>query len=435
MRKVRAFFGGNRAGKTRWGAQEVIWHMFKIHPFQEPWPDPLRVRICVTNEKQGIFQVMLPLFKELLPPDSARWRADPKIMEVATGDGQTAEIEFLTYEQDVDKFGGVSRHIVWMDEEPRLRDQYYQNLMRTVDKRGKMLMSMTPLFGVTWAYDEIIEGDPEIVDHEYVTIYDNKFLPLDEIELIERTADPDIKDAILYGRFISPTGLVYKDFETSVHVIDPLTQIPDDWMVVLGIDTHESMRNPQAVVFMAKNPENEWIVFDEILKPCLIPDLAELIKAKLDEWKIMHDYRFMVMDISSRSAVMKGDHGRGVRHDEVLKNCGLKKIKIADKAKGIPQEGRSKIKDLLKWEKTEDGQWVKKPGFFITENCVNSIWQMKRHMYLLDAIRYVVQENIMYRSKHFRWSPPEANDKHLIRGVNFKPKGEVEWQKAILSKT
>ena len=205
LSKVRAFFGGNRAGKTRWGAQEVIWHMFKVHPFHEPWPDPLRVRICVTNEKQGMIQVMLPLFKELLPPESWRWRADPKIMEVATGDGQTAEIEFLTYEQDVDKFGGVSRHIVWMDEEPRLRDQYYQNLMRTVDVRGKMIMSMTPLFGVTWAYDEIVEGDPEIVDHEYVTIYDNKFLPLDEIELIERTADPDIKDAILYGRFISPT--------------------------------------------------------------------------------------------------------------------------------------------------------------------------------------------------------------------------------------
>jgi len=400
------------------------------------------VRICVTNEKQGLVQVMLPLFKEILPPGSWNWRADPKILEVGAGDGETAEVEFLTYEQDVDKFGGVSRHIVWMDEEPRLRDQYWQNMMRTVDVRGKMLMSMTPLYGITWAYDEIIEGDPEIVDWDFISIYDNKFLPLDEIELIERNVDPELKDAILHGRFISPTGLVYKDFEESVHVIPEMEHVPSDWMVVLGADTHESLRNPQAVVFIAINPEREFVIFDEILQPCLIPDLAEMINEKLEQWKITDEYRFMVMDISQKSAVA------GVRHDEVLRRSGIKKIRIADKTKGTPQEGRSLIKDLLKWEKDDKGGWIKKPAFYITENCRNTVWEAKRYMYdewagrtkdkrdpkedvrkkddhLMDATRYVIQENIQYRPKGFTWVMPRSTDKHLIRGVSFKPQDEA----------
>jgi len=240
-------------------------------------------------------------------------------------------------------------------------------------------------------------------------------------------------------------------FDEAVHVIDPHESIPNDWMVLMGADTHESLRNPQACVFIAVTPEDEFIIFDEILQPCLIPELADMINKKLDSWNLQGEYRFMVMDISQKSAVA------GVRHDEILKRSGLKKIRIADKTKGSPQEGRSLIKDLLKWEQGDAGEWIVKPRFFVTENCVNVRREMKRYMYdewagktkdkrdpkeevrkrddhLMDAIRYVIQENIKYRTKGFRVNQPDAKSKHLIRGVSFKSKDEVdekEWQTLV----
>lgn len=437
QKKVRAICGGNRSGKTYWGRQEVVWHLFGIHPYHAPFPHPRSVRICVMNEKQGIKGIMLPKLKEILPLGSYHWNAEPQTIDVAVGDGKTALIEFLTYEQDIDKYGGTSRTLVWCDEEPKYKAQYVQNLMRTIDSRGEVIMSFTPLEGLTWAFTEIIEArNPLLVDYEHISIYDNKFLPADEIKLIEDSVDPDMADAVIWGRFISPSGLVYKKFRTDVHVIDPYDEIPKEWMVVLGIDTHEAMRNPQAVVFCAFTPEKEIIVFDEIVEYCLINELAEKIQQKLDEWKI--DYRFAVMDISQKSAIS------GVDHAAELRRAGLRKIRTAKKKKGTPQEGRSKVKMLLDWERDEEGNLTKKPQLYFTRNVQQTIWEIRHYMYAdwashkmqdarspkeevrkkddhtQDALRYVIQENIHYVSIDKRYSMPMEGGKHLIRGVEFK---------------
>jgi len=301
LRKIRAMLGGNRAGKTWWGTVEVLWTIYGCHPYFEPFTPPVRVRICCVDEQHGIKEIILPTFKQFLPEGSYEYKVEPKTLDIQTGDGYTAHIKFLTYEMDLDKFGGTSQHLVWMDEEPKTRAQFVQNLMRTIDVRGRMVLTMTPLFGMTWAFDEILEGDPNIVDYETISIYDNKYLPADEIALVEKTVDPDMADAVLYGRFVSPTGMVYKEF-CNEHLKDPLEKVPSEWMVILGIDTHESMRNPQAAIFVAITPDNEYIVFDEIQEECLIGDLAKRILDRLEYWKV--EYRFAVMDISQKSAIV-----------------------------------------------------------------------------------------------------------------------------------
>lgn len=441
MKKIRAIFGGNRAGKTRWGWQEVIWTLYGLHPYHDPYPSPIQIRICCVDEDHGIKEVMMPYWKELLPEGTYHYYAEPKVLEVSVGDGKVAHIKFLTYQMDLDKFGGAKYHLVWMDEEPKFRAQYVQNMMRTVDTKGKLLLTMTPLYGLTWAYDEILEArNPAMVDYEKVSIYDNKYLDKAEIEMVEKNVDPDMRDAVIYGEFVSPSGLIYKSFDSVHHIIDPpqIGHILDQqWMTILGIDTHESDRNPHAVVFCAFTKGNELIVFDEILEECLIGELAELIKEKLKSWKI--DYRFGVIDISAKSAIS------GINHKAELIRCGIKKLETADKSKDTVQEGRSKIKSLLDYEYDEETKvYKKKPGLFVSRDCQQTIWEFRHYIYanwasskmqdqrnpkeearkkddhLLDALRYVVNRNIKWRSKDFSLSKPTMGGKHLIRGVQFK---------------
>lgn len=427
QKKIRAVLGGNRAGKTRWGWQEVLWYLYGMHPYHLPFPPPIRIRICCVDENHGIKEIMLPYAEQLLPPGSWHYKAEPKTIDVAIGDGLTAHIKFLTYQMELDTFGGTSQHLIWMDEEPANRRQYVQNLMRTVDVGGRLMVTMTPLHGMTWAYDEIIEGNPQDVDWDTISIYDNKFLPKEEIDIIERNVDPDEKDAVLYGRFISPTGLVYKDFGTTHHILDAIDKIPPEWLVILGIDTHESIRNPQSCVFCAITQDNELVVFDEVTNTCLISEFAGMIMQKLGEWGV--DYKFAVMDISQHSALV------GIDHKAELVRYGVKKVQVADKSKGSPQEGRSKIKELLKY----DDETGLKPALYVTENCQELIWQFRHYIYadwasnrmrdsrnpkeevrkkddhLLDALRYVVQRNIKWRPSNFQLPKPARDGKHLIR--------------------
>jgi phage terminase large subunit-like protein len=64
--------------------------------------------------------------------------------------------QFMTYEQDLDKFGGAALHRIHYDEEPpeSIRKEC---LMRLIDYGGEELFTMTPLMGMTWMFDAIWE--------------------------------------------------------------------------------------------------------------------------------------------------------------------------------------------------------------------------------------------------------------------------------------
>src|SRR5213078_4149038 len=63
-------------------------------------------------------------------------------------------IEFMSYEQDTEKFAGTSRHGIWFDEEPP-QDIYTECLLRTLDVGGDVWITMTPVEGMTWVYDDL----------------------------------------------------------------------------------------------------------------------------------------------------------------------------------------------------------------------------------------------------------------------------------------
>ena len=62
--------------------------------------------------------------------------------------GNKSRLVFKSYDQGRESFQGTEQHIVWLDEECT-RDIYIECLTRTMTTNGLMLMTFTPLLGMT----------------------------------------------------------------------------------------------------------------------------------------------------------------------------------------------------------------------------------------------------------------------------------------------
>ncbi len=411
--KTRLILGGRRSGKTYWGAVECVWAALGIHPYLEYPPPPLRIRISSVDFNSGQ-QIILPMLKDLLPPQAIRggsisrggYSAEHRIVYLTNG----TEIDLKSNDQDVEKFEGVARHLCWMDEEPRM-DIYQSNYLRTVSAgiNGKILITCTPLHGMSWIYDTLydnVDAKPPYVEWAHVSIFENPHLDTAAVEAIKH--DPAMKhdlEAALYGKFIPKSGLIYKDFEDK-HVVPIYDRIQDDWLIIVGIDPHD--RNPHGVVFCALTKDGAWIIFDEILEQCIISELVVKIKKKLGN---RFPPALTIIDTSANAP----DSITGKSISGELLRLGLP----TQAAYKDWQPGVLKVSGLL-----NPGEG-KKPNLFITENCQNLIrefrhyvWQdwarskdkynpkempLKKDDHLLDSLRYVTMANIMYRPPGFKY--------------------------------
>lgn len=420
--KVRLILGGKRSGKTTFGIVETSWAGLGIHPFLDYPEPPLAIRVCSVDFISGVKGIVLPMYYAWLGPQGGpiikKFWAEDRLLEFHNG----TIIDFKSYDQDLDKFEGVGRHLIWMDEEPP-KDKYQSNYMRTIAANlgmdplgGKMLITCTPLYGMTWLYDDLYdnaEAVPPYVEHTHVSIYDNPHLTKEAIDAVLK--DPAMKDnldAAIEGKFIAKSGLIYGQFSED-HIIKPVYPIPDDWLIILGIDPHD--RNPHGVLFCALTKENVWVVFDEILEQCVLSELVARIKIKMkDRWPP----NLAIIDTSGNAP----QSITGTSVNDILKQkYGLY---VMDAHKDI-QSGRLKVSQLL-----DPGPGLK-PKLYVTENCRqlirefrHYIWDnwarykdkmnpkerpLKKDDHLLDALRYVVMSNVVYRHPKLAYEriPPD----------------------------
>ena len=165
VHKERAFIAANRTGKTIAGAYEMTCHLTGEYP--EWWPGrkfdkPIDAWVVgVTNEqtrdvlqkellgrKTAMGEGMVP--KHLiertthrsLPPDSV---ADAYIKHASGG---TSVVSFKSAIQGSETFMGTAKDVIWMDEEIP-SDIYSECLLRTMTVSGIVMLTFTPLQGLT----------------------------------------------------------------------------------------------------------------------------------------------------------------------------------------------------------------------------------------------------------------------------------------------
>lgn len=274
-KKKIAFIAGNRAGKTCGGAVEVIWNLLGNHPYKEVPPPPVRWRGLSVSLPEGKSEphVQRDKIKEWMPRSSLyggswdkAYNAHSKTLHCSNG----SFLQFMSYDQDVDKQSGDALHGVWFDEEPP-KEHYIENMMRLIDYGGTCLLTMTPVNGMTWVYEDIyLKGllEPEASGIELIEAdtLDNPFLDPIEVEAITRDLTEDEKKVRLHGKFVRRQGLVWKDFDPDPKegYIVPVFDIPLSWKRLRILD--HGLSNPTAVLWAAVDGDDNFWFYDEHYK-------------------------------------------------------------------------------------------------------------------------------------------------------------------------
>lgn len=210
-KRKRVALGGNRSGKSRVGATECIWAATGTHPFRE-WSLPMNiwaVGVDFPTLRDGIKK---EYFDRLLPRGEYRYYVGDMIYEITKGKGRGSIIGLKSCDSGREKFQSVTRDLIWMDEEPP-EEVFNECLARILDCNGDMLLTYTPLQGMSWSYRRLFlnePGDPEVSIHRFRTIDNPLFKSAEEAKQRISTTYSGVSaaelEARLEGMFIPLAG-------------------------------------------------------------------------------------------------------------------------------------------------------------------------------------------------------------------------------------
>ena len=382
--KKRFYLGGNRSGKTYGAVAEDIWWLTGTHPYIETPELPVRGRVVAVDFQHGFEMIIKPLFQQLLPKKYLKngswdqsYNKDAHSLTLTNG----STCEFMSYEQDLDKFAGTSRHFIHFDEEPP-KHIFNECNARLIDTAGSYWISMTPVDGMTWVYEDVYskyeQGKRDDVHITEVDMLENPHITPEAAEAYLSDLDDDERDAREKGQFVALGGLVYKKFHMETHVIDPID--PRDvvgWRWYMSLD--HGYNNPTAVLWHAVSPDNQIITFHEYyMRERTVKENADAIKEIWTELGRMPDYSLADPAIKQVQATT----GTSIQTEYAMQGIFLTPSNNDVKA------GVAKVQMYLRTD-PQTG----KPFRQITSNCSNFIWEMKKLRWARYSSRKAQFEN------------------------------------------
>jgi len=262
----RAFIAANRVGKTQAGAFEVTCHATGIYP--DWWPgikfdNPVDIWIAGENSKTVFDILQMELLGKpsefgtgMLPGEtilSTKKGAGLSYMDnvfVKHISGGTSTIQMKSYSQGRETFQGTARHFIWLDEECP-DDIYEECLLRTMTTNGQVMMTFTPLMGMTNLIQSFKEGKDPSKCIVSATWDDAPHLSEDQKKTMFASLPPHQRDARSRGIPQLGSGAVYPVPETSLIV--PAFPIPQHWKRAYALDVGW---NATAALWVAIDPES-----------------------------------------------------------------------------------------------------------------------------------------------------------------------------------
>jgi phage terminase large subunit-like protein len=325
--------------------------------------------------------------------------------------GGISIIAFKSYDQGREKFQGASLDYVWLDEEPP-KDIYEECRMRVFDKRGDVFCTMTPLKGLTWVYDEIYLNGKQNNEIWHINMEwaDNPWLDKSEIELMEATLPADLLDSRKHGKFSGAGGLVYADFDESVHVIEPF-DIPAEWQDMISIDP--GLNNPLSCHFYAVDFDgNIYVTGEHYEKEREIDYHAEKIHQLADRLNWYRDSKGrLVALIDSAASQRTLASVRSVAELFFERDIAVNTNVNKDMYTGI-----ARVQSLFK---------KRPPAIYIFKSCVNLIRELKGYWWGDGDTPRKKDDHALDELRYYVMSRPEPN-KHRA------PKTIVERDKEKL---
>lgn len=311
---TKMFAGGNQAGKTTIGLaddliQAVDRDCLPEHLLQfKFWEPPFLCRIVTPDFTSTMQGVIYEKLKELAPVEQLLGGSWDKAYDKANRKlrfENGSSIDFLTFEQEVDKFGGVTLDRVHLDEEPpgeKGQRIYQQCCNRVIRRGGQVMFTMTPLFGLSWV-------KAEVWDHRHeedffatkASMLDNPTLPREEIEKRTGNLSKEEFASIVEGGFSHFAGKVFDEFTEDKHVCDPPTkEHVKDLEVLVGIDPSLTRTG---VVWVGFDSDNHALVFDEIaMSGSTVEQICAEIGKRNKRWGV--EPVFNVIDPAARNRAL-----------------------------------------------------------------------------------------------------------------------------------
>ena len=390
--------GGNRAGKTQLGAmlsvataassQEtwvIEWLRLNNLPIDLVPKEPCTVW-CVSISFGDSIEYIRPKIDQYLPAGTKRirWNSqDRAVAELPNG----GRLVFLSYEQGRAKFQGSSVSMIWMDEEGRDQTVFEECLLRCVDYKARIVVTATPLNGLSWMYDQFVEKDLSGFTRTQISGLDNPYISSVKLRRAVKHMSEASQKTRLFGDFASQHGLIYDEFDPTLHIVKPF-EIPKNGRVYRSIDF--GTRNPWCTLWIyhdtngVHGPDDSLYVFREYYQTerTTIENGREMQRRSINDPKAI----FTVADSASRD-------GRLVLAREL-------KMKTVASPKQIGMLSMiNMVKDRLMIH--VDG----KPRLYFFNTCPNLIKEIKKYKWAsnphdekpskgddhaLDSLRYCV---------------------------------------------
>jgi phage terminase large subunit-like protein len=263
--------GGNRSGKSHMGAQiAVAFAAGKDEKWVQDWitlndipPDlipnrPSTVWCGSLSYKDGL-EYLRPKLDQFLPRGTrkTRWNSQDRAVAILPNKGR---IVSMSCDAGREAFQGGSVSLVWLDEEPP-EAVFEECILRTVDQRGKVIITATPLKGMSWMFDRFVDSPPEGFARCQISGLDNPYISSVKMRRAVGHLSEEAQRSRLYGDFAAQSGLIYAEFHPERHLIE-LEEIPDHWTRYRSIDFGTS--HPFCCLWFAVAPSGLY-ASDEVL--------------------------------------------------------------------------------------------------------------------------------------------------------------------------
>jgi len=250
-----------------------------------------------------------------------------------------------------DRLRGLDLHWFHFDECAMAKKEAHDILMgRISQKRGCGWYTTTPK-GYNWVYEELYKpwenGDKDIDVIQFRSI-DNPYYPPEEIEKLKKKYTDEFYMQELEAKFVLYSGLVYKDFARTVHVIDevPYSKIK---YYLAGVDW--GYTNPAVILVIGVDGEDNFYVVREYYEEGKVID--EIIEAGM-RLKGKYGIEAFYCDPSEPAYI------------EQFKQNGLN----AKEGENSIRAGINKVSELLRHRK-----------LFVYSKCINLIREFESYSY------------------------------------------------------
>lgn len=386
-------FGGNRSGKT----ESVV--MFAIatalgakDPSVRDWldinglppnfiqDDPAEVWISALSYGDAL-TYLRPKIEKFAPSNTQyiRWKAQDRASAIFHNGGK---ILSLSAESGREKFQGGAVKLVVLDEE-HPKDIFDECMLRCVDHKGRVLLSMTALKGITWVHDVFISKITRGYGYSYISGLDNPYVSSVKLRRSISHMSDESQRSRLFGEFVNQQGLVYSEFSINIHVV-PSFEPPADWARDRAIDF--GVKNPFCCLYFAHDEKDDVL---HVYREYYMTEKTTLDNGRNLEQiqkRYREEYRWTVADPESKDGRLTLMRECNIDNKPAPKHLGVvETINYVKERLAIDAEGKTHLlihdncKNLLKELRLY--RWAEGAG---------GDRPIKKDDHALDALRYEI---------------------------------------------